>query len=362
MNSSELQSKTISYLRFPLIVGVVFIHNNISTINIQGEELVFENPQWYYNIIYLINDAIAGIAVPLFFFISGYLFFYNENFSFATYKRKIKSRTKSLLIPYLFWNLLGFLILLIKHLPQFAAFFPRIAEINITPEIFFKSFWDFYPPNEGGISTPINIPFWFIRDLIIIVIFTPVIKWLITYLKLFFPIILFICWYFNIWPDIRGINSVSVFFFSMGAYLSINRLNITDCFKPLFIPTLVIYPLLAFFDVYYQGATYHSYIHNGGIMTGLIMSFNIVSYFLSKHKIHVNKFLTDSSFFIFAIHCLFISELMKITIKLLQPNSAYTLIMIYFLIPFVTIIISLFLYKLSKTLFPKFTSIITGGR
>lgn len=31
MPNSELQSKIIDFLRFPLIVGVVFIHNNSST-------------------------------------------------------------------------------------------------------------------------------------------------------------------------------------------------------------------------------------------------------------------------------------------------------------------------------------------
>lgn len=43
------------------------------------------------------------MAVPLF-FISGYLFFFRTAFSVDVYKKKLKSRIKTLLIPYLFWN------------------------------------------------------------------------------------------------------------------------------------------------------------------------------------------------------------------------------------------------------------------
>lgn len=40
----------------------------------------------------------------LYFFISGYLFFFRTTFSVDVYKKKLKSRIKTLLIPYLFWN------------------------------------------------------------------------------------------------------------------------------------------------------------------------------------------------------------------------------------------------------------------
>lgn len=46
MTNSELLSKTISYLRFPLIVGVVFIHNNMGEINIQGKTIDYNAWPW----------------------------------------------------------------------------------------------------------------------------------------------------------------------------------------------------------------------------------------------------------------------------------------------------------------------------
>ena len=95
LSTDDLLSKTIQFLRLPLIVGVVFIH----TLNDSyGQFPVYD---WTR---YLVNDELAHIAVPLFFFMSGFLFFYRTDFSFATYKQKLIKRVHSLLIPYLLWN------------------------------------------------------------------------------------------------------------------------------------------------------------------------------------------------------------------------------------------------------------------
>ena len=53
MTNDELLSKTISYLRFPLTVGVAFIHFNIVNdgFTINGIKCGLNNPDWYYYII-----------------------------------------------------------------------------------------------------------------------------------------------------------------------------------------------------------------------------------------------------------------------------------------------------------------------
>lgn len=79
-NYTDLQSRTIEWLRFPLVVAVVFIHSfgepkeyvlplqNISTFS--GVDI--------YNLTRIcFSHVLTHIAVPVFFVISGYLFFYN---------------------------------------------------------------------------------------------------------------------------------------------------------------------------------------------------------------------------------------------------------------------------------------------
>lgn len=74
-----LQSKVISFLRFPLIVAVVMIHSSPQHIIVGGVEFFDDNNLGFYGYIYnLITEIIAQSAVPLFFFISGFLFFKGE--------------------------------------------------------------------------------------------------------------------------------------------------------------------------------------------------------------------------------------------------------------------------------------------
>lgn len=91
--NKKLVSKAISFLRLPLMLIVVISHVNIG---------YHTTP--LYETIYDIVGQIVQSAVCLFFFISGYLFFYNiqNTFTIRDYKKKLIKRVHSLLIPYLF--------------------------------------------------------------------------------------------------------------------------------------------------------------------------------------------------------------------------------------------------------------------
>lgn len=67
-----------------------------------------------YNIIRVtISRIISHCAVPIFFLISGYLFFQGlHEWDTKTWKRKIRSRVKTLLIPYILWILFFILFIL----------------------------------------------------------------------------------------------------------------------------------------------------------------------------------------------------------------------------------------------------------
>ena len=132
MTNDELLSKTISYLRFPLIVGVVFIHNKMAEINVQGDIVSYDDWPWLTYTMDFFSSVLPTIAVPLFFFISGFLFFYKVDFDKNVYIKKLKSRYHTLVIPYLIWNFVGFLILLIQMHPRFYSLFPLLKDYRIT--------------------------------------------------------------------------------------------------------------------------------------------------------------------------------------------------------------------------------------
>ena len=105
MTNDELQSKTIAFLRFPLIVGVVLIHCYYKELPIGGVKIpVMDEYPIYKLIADLFSQVLARTAVPLFFLISSYLFFYKSSFSWPMYDSKLRKRAQTLLLPYLFWN------------------------------------------------------------------------------------------------------------------------------------------------------------------------------------------------------------------------------------------------------------------
>ena len=97
-NIGSLNSRVISYLRFPLCVAVVLIHININTKDC-------ESPLLFNNTYYLFSQILPRVAVPLFFVFSGFLFFSKlDQFSLYDYREKLLKRINTLFIPYMFWN------------------------------------------------------------------------------------------------------------------------------------------------------------------------------------------------------------------------------------------------------------------
>lgn len=196
----ELQSQTVMWLRFPLVLLVLLIHVNpqnreiftpIQTIDFS--HLTIAN---IYSIIGRAGYYFSQVAVPFFFFTSGYFFFYKvRKWDIQCYKKKIVKRLKSLLVPYLLWNILAVCITILnKCMGVLILHKPMDDLINYLTNIkLWEVIWNFTTWNEGvvnllGWSTqmygPFLLPLWFLRDLIVIsFVLTPIIYLLIKYLK-----------------------------------------------------------------------------------------------------------------------------------------------------------------------------------
>lgn len=360
MNIDELQSKTISFLRFPLIVGVVFIHNNMYNLTIEGHDAIGATNMHILRFCNnLFTETLSRTSVPLFFLISGYLFFYHlSKFSISTYKEKLKKRIHSLLIPYFFWNTV---VLLALYLFTFysghllSGYHKSVLDYNIWD--FLNAFW-----NIRG-ETPIAAQFWFIRDLILLVIFTPLIYTFIKYLKLYGVLFLLLLWISHPnWMPPYTHGFVSITFFTAGAYLSINNKNIISCFKPFSKISIILYPIIVFIDVYTKGSNYNLYIHHIGILSGILFIFNLSAQLLENKIIRPNIFFSNASFFVFATHDPTLLLLRKALFNTFHCQNEIMYIIIYFSAPLLIITFCLICYKLLSRHLPVFTNIITGGR
>lgn len=355
MNAVELQSKTIDFLRFPLIVGVVFIHAQFTEVVFNGVNIVDVGSFPVYNdVAELFSGILARTAVPLFFLFSGLLFFYHGDFTWSGYVGKLRKRVKTLLIPYLFWNILVIFLFFLAQmlLPSLMSGGHKLIQ-SYTFSDWILAFWN----GEEG-RFPICYQFWFIRDLMVAVCISPLIYVLVKYIPWLYLSVLGGLWVFDVVPSVPGFSISCLFFFSLGAWFGVKRHNLVILFRPFLIPVTILYPLLCVAELWKGNLI----LHQINILVGMVLLIALCARMIDAGRWKTNGFLSSASFFIFAYHAMPLSLLGKLLIKWFPPQSDWQLIGFYFLRPFIILVIGLLLYYLLNKYIPAFTRIITGNR
>lgn len=377
MTNQELLSKTITNLRFPLIVGIVFIHFSLSDgLDMGGEKYGLDNPGWYFFIVNLVSEVFARIGVPLFFIISGFLFFYNKDFDMTVYKRKLWVRARTLLLPYLLWNLVAIVWQLKSFVPVVSSFcapvdvqvsFVRILSTFFCNDYNYGIFVGAEAPGVVSSYYPIDVPLWFLRDLMIMVVITPVIYWLIKRMGAWVMALMGVLWFCEPVTSRLGVFAVemsnALFFFSLGAYFSISKLDFVQVFRRgKFAP--FVYIVIAVIDALTKGMSFNGYINSVGIVFGVVAAVVIVSRLVELGKECKQPLLSESSFFIYALHGIFIDDVGKFLFKMLHipDNNPFAMLALYFSVPIIVILVSLALYILMKRYIPSVLKLFTGGR
>lgn len=357
-SQTELQSKTIDFLRFPLIIIVLFGHAVTSAVfqngyvNTGGEGLF-----WYDNIKYIISNILAYLTITSFFFMSGFLFFNNiKSWTIDKYKSKIKNRFRTLLIPYILWNIIAIVIILIAY-HGISALTPGKAEGNLFS---FKNiigmFW-----NYSQTGNPVQIPLWYIRNLMILMLLSPVIWLWVKYLRIYGVAILGLIYISHIAGSIYNYDE-SVFMFSLGAYFGINKINFITSFNKIFTFSVFAYPIMVLADLCTRNQDFNIYIHNAGILIGVVFVFNIVSKAIEKKDWHISSKIADSTFFIYASHYYVLSFFRRAMIYIVKPDSEVTHFIVYFVPVILTLCVVYAVYLLMRKVTPGFLGILCGGR
>ena len=362
IDKDRLQSEVISFLRFPLIVAVLLIHTNLGNVIINGINCTDGyNIPVYDNLRFFISGIIGDIAVPLFYFISGFLFFYKtELFTSKVYFQKLRKRGKTLLIPYLFWNLVVVILFLLTQ--TFLSNLTSGRNLLITDYTWINWLKAFWNGNVPGDNYPINYPLWFIRDLMITVLFSPIIYYLVKSFKHYILVLLAIFWLFDIRLPIDGFSTTAFFFFASGTYFSIFRKNFVTIFSSSISYLMGGYLITILLNWYFSEFAWSVYIHRVCILIGLPVVISLVACCISKQHWQMPASLTNSSFFIFVYHGMPLAFVMKGLCKYIQPQADLSFSLIYLLSPIITIAIGLIIYNLLVRYLPRFTAFITGAR
>ncbi len=340
------ESVTIDWLRFPLAAAVVMLHLGAIGVN---------NPmQTYSALCILLSQGVCRIAVPCFYFISGYLFFSRlELWDWRTYGDKLRRRFHSLLIPYIVWNIIaavciwGYAQLRSPETDlSFQSFWNHIAE--------WGGFWD-----RKGIL-PFDGPLWFIRNLMLYILAAPLIYWFVKYLRYSSVLILeTLVLVFDWFPE-------GFLFFSAGASLQIHGYNLVDTFKGYRIPSVIISSLLLFIlvPIFRHHPDLYRYWENLFVITGTIAVISLASHFLEKGKLRPRLFLSRSSFFVFCAHnVLILHEFSRwILYHTLPFTGEVNACLDLLLRPAISVMICLGLYWLIRQFSPGLSRVLSGNR
>lgn len=159
----------VSELKFLLILGIVLIHCEI----ISEYPTSALNANFGIQLCHFISGTICYPCVPCFFVISGYLFFRDvSKFNSNIYLQKIKQRSSTLLLPYIIWCTICCFLLYIKHrYLHMSGLNIFLDDGSINWPNLFAGYWSI--PEAGNM--PYAMAFWFIRNLMVFELFSPVV-------------------------------------------------------------------------------------------------------------------------------------------------------------------------------------------
>lgn len=378
----ELQSRTIDWLRFPLMAMVVMIHVSL------GVNTDYSLPTMNLTISafihYLFASGICFAAVPTFFFISGYLFFSGTKIetppSLSFYVTKWKKRIKTILIPLV---IITAIFLLIHYLIMIARAIhgggPMPSFIDILNQHgWLRIFWDnnrlaeINNPARTNIigvtmhsNFPMFSPMWYLRDLIVVMLLSPMVYYFVKYTKKIGLLIVGVLYVLNIWIPLEGFSACAFFFFSLGAYYRIHdKLFLIDFQKAKYVfyffavVALVLMFVFHGYNEQLEGIFVRAYI-----VAGVICFINIASAIVSRDRWRMPPVLTQSSFFVYLVHNLYLSAVVGYLVsKVLPPYNQALIILNYFVVVALTLFASVMLYIIMKKLCPRVLAVVSGGR
>lgn len=356
--SGPLESKVFDVVRIPCIVLVVMVH--ITGYGMRRVNLFPDDYSLYMFVNRLFSNVIGGVAVPVFFLVSGYLFFRNCEFNITAYRAKLKRRLHTLLIPFLLWNAI---YVFVKLLPLFIPAFARISFCEFPGVISYKSllsaFWNF---NDSGF--PIVVPLWFLRDLIVMSILSPIVYCFIKYTRLLGLMALILVWVIGSMSTLLSwipLNMNSVFFFTAGAYFGIKRVNIVEAFWSVRHISWC-YILFVSIEMVKSFGRISPYIHRIGMLFGIVGVFALITKWVAHNPDINTKSVSGIVFFIYAVHDPWLVASCGRVVEFLLPTQQWSLVIGYFTTVFVIVSFGIVLYKILNKLVPKAVGVMVGRR
>ena len=290
---SVTESDVISQLRLPLIVLVTYAHSYSSV----SPDYSLLSTGWVSLEVLklLFSQTLSKVVVPVFFIISGYLFFANVNqWSLGVYGQKMSKRAKTLLVPYVVWNLLMAVKL---HAFDIRFLWDYCQQAGMQTD---------WLGCENWMTAPANLPLWFLRDLMVVSLLTPILYIVLS--RWGGAVLGFLLVYFLSGIGafaVPGLSACALFFFSLGAYLGIRRKGLLQTAMRYERPSYVLSALLAMAMV----LTYHQPVFSSLMLcfrlVGAVAVFCLAFRLLTSTPHRLSPVVCRASYFVYLAHYVF---------------------------------------------------------
>lgn len=323
---------------------------------------------------YLFSNGLLRFRIPLLFLISGYLY---AMYDHRSYLRQVKSRFRTLIVPFLIWSAFGLLLtFLLQQIPYtanivFKANLDQLGDNRPYLEIGWKGVL------KRWLTAPISYQLWFLTTLFVFNLLYPAIKWLVVKIPyIWLPVTFF---YFLFIFYLPFIDSRGLFFFSMGVWIQKKNFSVEEqpewfslglCLIT-FAGLTVIKTFMAFelepFE--FRTATAPTataitltMLHQFSIIAGILAMWFGADRVIDKvTKQHWFQRASGFSFFIFGMHVPLLPYVMTWSMVTFSFLPMHRLIL-YLFIPLAVLTLCILTAGLVRRFMPKFYLLLTGGR
>ena len=167
---------------------------------------------------HLLSGAMGRITNPFFFMASGFLFFFAWKPTVPSWSGKIRKRIYTLMLPYLVWSFIGKSMNYLLYLVDNASLFGEGAEGGPV------SSWEAI---KFFLHMPLPPQLWFLRALMVIILFTPLLAGVIRVLREK-TLLLILAFYLSPFQTPWGeLSKSAICFFAVGATLGFVKADLT---------------------------------------------------------------------------------------------------------------------------------------
>lgn len=347
MEISTYNSRKIAVLNTVAILLVLLLHSYYM------ETANYSMAQWVQ--LFTGTSGLSGVAVPLFYFMSGLLFYKNVT-CMKDCLTGIRKRVRSLLVPYILWNIIFVCWYVVLHLT------PGVSQFVNSDMLCHFSIVHPLESLEYLLVKPAGFQLWFLRDLMVYVAFTPLL-WIL--LKRYPWLTLT-----GLYLILGGIARCGITYFAIGSLIALHYSlgGVSRCLSK---PVVMLCGLLVLVNSFLAAfpecnyLTGNPYWQQAANTAGILVIWG--GYDMLNTKARYGKlsdiflYVSKYCFFIYLFHEPAFNIIKKVNLRILGLHE-WSLILLYFMNPIIMCVISVVVAKLMQKFIPKTYSVLVGGR